>query len=324
MTENGSQDLTKRKAKATGSSQERLVYVMPQEAIQAIANNEITLLEFWLVLWRRKWFIVGLTTLFAVASVIYALIATEYYRSDVLLAPAEPRSTPNIANALGGLANLAGVSVGSRNSVEPLAVLQSRKFIGDFIQGENLMPVFFPEEFVLDDRHDNESEDGDNPDLRDAVRYFKNNVFSVSEDRDTGLVTMAIEWTDPRVAADWATSIVRRLNDRMRSEALKSAETNIAYLQSEFSRTSMFTLQQSIGRLLEAEFQKLMLARGNEEFAFKIIDPAQVPKIRSRPRRTLTVILATFVGGIISVLIVLVYNSIVTCPSIAASSRASR
>jgi uncharacterized protein involved in exopolysaccharide biosynthesis len=248
----------------------------------------------------------------AALSIAYALIATQWYRSDVLLTAAEQRSTPNIVNALGGLAGFAGVSVGINNTVEPLAVLRSREFLGDFIEANDLMPVFYPEHFVDADEGPNVDPDEAAPDIRDAVRYFQNNVLSVSEDTKTGLVTVSIEWKDPQIAADWATSIVARLNQRMRSEALASAEANIANLESELSGTSVFTLQQSIGRLLENELQKLMLARGNDEFAFKVIDPAQVAKVRSRPQRKLTVILGTFVGGVFAVLFVLLHHSVST------------
>ena len=71
-------------------------------------------------------------------------------------------------------------------------------------------------------------------------------------------------------------------------------------------------LQQSIGGLLERELQKQMLARGNKEFAFKIIDPAQPPKVRSRPQRKIIVVFATFVGGVLAVLAVLLHHSIVS------------
>ena len=114
-------------------------------------------------------------------------------------------------------------------------------------------------------------------------------------------MTLAVEWTDPDVAAEWASVLVRRLNDRLRERALLEAETNVSYLQSEMGSTNLVTLQESIGRLLETELQKLMLAKGNEEFAFKILDPAVSPKQRVRPKRALTVIVGTLLGGLLGV-----------------------
>ncbi len=116
---------------------------------------------------------------------------------------------------------------------------------------------------------------------------------------------MAIEWTDPELAAQWVALLVQRLNDYMRTRALNEAQANVEYLQAELAATTVVALQQAVGRLLEREHQKLMLARGNEEFAFRVIDSAVVPETPSRPNRRLMVIVATIFGGIISVFFVL-------------------
>ena len=74
----------------------------------------------------------------------------------------------------------------------------------------------------------------------------------------------------------------------MRQRALAEAEANVKYLRREFESTSIVALQQSISGLLENEMQKLMLARGNSEYAFRIIDRAEVPRAPSKPRVTLS------------------------------------
>ena len=57
--------------------------------------------------------------------------------------------------------------------------------------------------------------------------------------------------------------------------------------------TNVVSLQQSIGRVLESEMQRLMLARGNEEFSFRIIDPAKPPKLPSEPKRAQIILVAS-------------------------------
>lgn len=286
-----------------GSDQsgERLVYVLPEHALYESTGDEINLRELWDILWRGKWIIITVTAVFAVAAVVYALLATEWYRAEVLLAPAEERSMQGLGGQLGGLAALAGVSVGAGDSSEAIAVLKSREFARAFIEDFNLVPVFFHDEW--------DSAKGvwlgeapeKWPEIRDAIKYFHEDVLNVNEERDTGLVTLAIDWTDPEVAAEWASELVIRLNARLRERALKEAETNVAFLQTELGQTSVVTLQQSIGRLLESELQKLMLARGNEEFVFRVIDAASTPKERVRPKRALIAVVGTILGGILAV-----------------------
>jgi uncharacterized protein involved in exopolysaccharide biosynthesis len=88
----------------------------------------------------------------------------------------------------------------------------------------------------------------------------------------------------------------------LRERTLKEAEANVVYLQTEMATTNVVTLQQAVGRLVESELQKLMLARGTQEFAFRIIDPAQPPDRRFRPKRVLIVMVGTVVGGLLSLI----------------------
>lgn len=283
--------------------------VMTEQATGYDRDDEISVRELWDTLWRGKWLVISVTALFAVGSVLYALLATEWYRAEVTLAPAKERTTPSLAGQLGGLAALAGVSVGGTDSSEAIATLRSREFARAFIDELSLLPLFFADEWSVDHQRWLGDDPVKQPDIRDGVKFFHDNVLKVDQDRQTGLVTLAVEWTDAETSAAWANELASRLNRDLRGRALREAEANVLYLQAELAHTSVLSLQQTISRLLETEMQKLMLARGNEEFAFRVIDRAENPKYRVRPKRTLTVILSTLVGGMFSVLAVFFVNA---------------
>jgi len=270
----------------------------------SVSDDEVSLLELWIILWRSRWLIIGVTAVFAALSIPYALMQEEWFSASTLLAPAKERSTSGLTRQLGGLIGLAGVTVGGGGNVEPLAILQSRDFLASFIEEQNLLKVLFSAQWDPQTSSWLVDSPEDEPDMRDAVEYFKKNIISVGEDSVTGLVTLAVNWTDPELAAKWANLLVDRLNENLRDRELAEAEANVNYLQVELGETNIVTLQQSIGRLLEAELQKVMLARGNAEFAFRVIDRAQTPKTRFKPNRRLIVVLATFLGGMLSVLFV--------------------
>ncbi|MEE4162950.1 MAG: Wzz/FepE/Etk N-terminal domain-containing protein [Woeseiaceae bacterium] len=283
---------------------------LPRQASQNFVDDELRLAELWSIVWRGKWRIVAITFVFSMLSVSYALFATEWYRAEVLLAPAEGRDVSPIQGQLGGLAALAGMSLGGGDSVDAIATLTSREFARDFINDEGLLPVLFPEEWDPEEERWLATDTDDQPDIRDAVRRFHENILRVDEDRATGLVTVAVEWTDPDMAAEWASLLVQRLNSKLRDQTLKEAETNVAYLQGEMQKTNVVTLQQAVGRLVESELQKLMLARGTEEFAFRTIDPAQPPDRRIRPKRSLIVVVGTLLGGFIALIWVFVAQAL--------------
>ena len=145
-------------------------------------------------------------------------------------------------------------------------------------------------------------------DIRDAVDYFDTGVRAIGEDKKSGLITLSVTWTDAALATEWANELVKRANQRLRSQALQESERNIKYLQGEIAATNVTALQQAIGKVIESEMQKLLLARGSEEFAFKVIDKAVQPKKRAKPQRMLVVLGAAVGGALFALFLVLVGN----------------
>jgi len=289
---------------------ERLVYVMPAEPIDA-REAEGDIARLWRAIVEGRWLIVAITGVCAVAAIGYALFAEQWYRAETVLMPAEKKSTEGLAGqlgGLGGLASLAGIKLSTQESAEPIAVLKSRAFTRAFIEEHKLLPVLFADEW--DAKAGRWKAAGDHPDIRDGVRYFNEKVRHVQEDKRTGLVTVSVEWTDPKVAAAWANALIERLNERMRQRSLAEAQVNVTYLRRELATENVVPLQQSIGRVLEHELQKLMLARVTKEYAFRIVDPASPPKWRSWPKRSQVVAGAVLLGGLLAVLVAVVRHAI--------------
>jgi uncharacterized protein involved in exopolysaccharide biosynthesis len=173
------------------------------------------------------------------------------------------------------------------------------------LEDRSLLPVFFPEIGGAEGGASGAQSHSERLDLRDGVSFFHKRVLEVSQEKGTGLVILAVEWKSPEEAADWANDLVDRLNSRLREEAVTVAEKNVAYLQLELGQTNIVALQQSIVQLLEQELQKLMLARGDAEFAFRVVDPARPPKHPVRPRRKLIIVIGAVVGIFVGIFVVL-------------------
>nr|NDG06194.1 hypothetical protein [Oxalobacteraceae bacterium] len=200
---------------------------------------------------------------------------------------------------------MAGVNIGSGGgAAASLAVLKSREFAEEFIREQKL------EKVLVDDFDDPAKK----RDIRDALKVFLLETRVVSEDKKAGTVSLAIYWEDPVVAAAWANAYVAKLNATLRDQALDEAERNVKFLRQEMSNTDVVSMQQSVGRILEAEMQKYMLAKGADEFAYKVVDKASPPKLREWPRRALIVIFAALFGGILSTLIILLRSGVLALP----------
>ena len=267
------------------------IYIRETEA----PDDTIDLRQIWEAMWADKWIIVGITAVCFIASVAYALLATPIYKAEVLLVPVTDNQAGGSMARLGGLASLVGVNLGSSaDDKHAVAVLKSKALAEDFIREEDLMPVLFADEPQVRQSWSGE----ETPlDIRDGVKKFDSDVRSVSEDTKTGLVKLSIEWTDAEVAADWARKLVTKANEQIRRTNIQESEQRLKYLNEQLDKASFIELRQAISRVIESEVKSMMLAQVQTEYAFKVIDPAVVPKYRSAPKRTLIVLTATFVGG---------------------------
>jgi uncharacterized protein involved in exopolysaccharide biosynthesis len=278
---------------------------------------ELRLSELINLLRRRKWLI----TCFAVAVTsvagIGAVLLPKSYKAVIVISPVT--ASPGAAGQLGGLgsmlssfggglASLAGLTSGSDTKrAESLAVLQSEALTEKYIQQNDLLPILFYKSWDAQNKRWRATDPKSVPTLWKGNEFFKKGVRTVLTDPKSGLVTMTIAWTDPHIAAKWANDLVAITNDYLRKKAIEESERNIGFLNEQAAKTDVVTIKQAIYSILQSEINKEMLARGNDEYAFKILDPARAPERPSTPPAWF-LMLGALVGSIgLSVMIAFVY-----------------
>ncbi len=297
----------------------RLPYQEPPPPPHAYyPEDELDLIETWQVLVRHKWLIAFMTLAGALMALAFALLSTPVYRAEVLLAPVSHEEEDGKLSAFGAgqfgdLLARSGISMGSggKRVARHIATLGSRALTTAFIEDENLMPLLFPAAAGGEGGARLSFFESEPPTLWDAYNLFDEKVRFIDLDRSTGLLTLAIEWQDPELAAQWANSLVRRVNDLLSRQAIEEARTSINYLEKQLAETSSVEVQQAIYRLIEAETKEIMLASVQEEYAFKVIDPAVAPREPARPQRALIVVLGLVAGLIAALFISFFHNAIV-------------
>lgn len=254
------------------------------------------------ILWRGRWLLIIAGLVGGGAMAAYAFTAEPWYRAQVTLLPVENKSSQGLLGQLGplsGLAGLAGINLDGGGRAEPLAVLRSRDFARDFIERQQLLTVLFSDRWDAAQRKWNTPADK-TPDIRDAVKYFDDTIRRVGEDRKLSLVILTVDWKDAKLASDWANQIAVDINVKLRERAIADAEKSITYLREQLASTNEVSLQQSISRLIESQMQTLMVARGNDEYAFRVIDKAHPPKRRFKPQRSLLVLGGGLIGSLLA------------------------
>ena len=290
-------------------------------------SDEIDFYKLFLILWSGRKLISGVSGFAAIASVVVALLLPNVYTASALLSPAEESSggLSSLMGQYGGLASLAGVSLPSGNDGSKaqlgIQILKSRIFIGNFVNRHNLLP-----DLMAVDRWDAVSKTitydpaiydvkqqiwtrkfdpplTAKPSLQEAFKQFQE-IMSISEDAQTGYVSISIEHKSPIVAAQWVEWLVSDLNATVKDQDVSEATRSIEYLKQQISSTSLAELRAMFFELIQSQTETVMLAEVRPEYVFKTIDPAVAPEEESQPNRILICIFGTMLGIILGSLVV--------------------
>jgi uncharacterized protein involved in exopolysaccharide biosynthesis len=315
------------------SPRDNVQYVaISPDMLQAPNNpdDEIDLRELWNAIWAGKWIIIAISFVFAVASILYALNQPNIYKASTLLAPAGEQSgaggLAKMAGQFGGLASLAGINLGSSGTDKTglaLEVLKSRYFIEKFITKHNLKVSLMAVEnwqpatntLVINPEVYNETSkewlrEASYPKTPEpsAWEYYKefSKLLNVAQDKETGMITLSIEYYSPEVAIQWLNWLVDEINTEIREQDKTEAQNSIDFLRRKLEQTQLADMQTVFYQLIEEQTKTIMLAEVSKEYVLKTIDPANAPDEKAKPKRALIVVLGTMLGGMLSVLIVLV------------------
>lgn len=295
----------------------------------SVSDDEIDLRELFSAIWNGKWIIIAVTTIFAIASVIYALKQPDIYKADALLAPADSSRSSGLskmAGQLGGLAALAGVNLGGAETSQAslaIQVMKSRQFIENFVNDHDLLvPLMATEgwdlsnnKLLINNRLYDEKNNqwlreakglrSEKPSNQEAYEVFIKSVLDITQDKESGLYTISVKHYSPYIAKQWVTWLVQDINKVMRERTIAETTQNLSYLNTQLEKTAVADMKSTFYKLIEDQTKSLMLAEVQEEFTFKVVDPAVVPEIKNQPKRALICVLGTIIGVMISLGIVL-------------------
>ena len=292
-------------------------------------DDEIDLKELFGVLWAGKILIVAITAAFAIGSVLYALSISNQYKATALLAPAQADGggLSSALGQLGGLASLAGVSIGGGESNESQIaqeIMKSWSFVESFIEDNNLEAEVYAAEGwskssgelkINDEVYDVdaqvwllEDEETGEPRLPTSWELFErfDAMTSVSQDKSSGLVSVSIEYYSPFIAKEWLDLYIAAINEHMQARQVIKVSRNISYLEAQISKTSISGMREVFFTIIEEQTKNKMVAEASPDYVFVAVSPSMVPEQKSQPKRALICVLGTLLGGMLGVLIVLV------------------
>lgn len=278
--------------------------------------------------------VLGLPFLAAVLTSVVVLLTDPTYASTASFVPENPAG-PRLPSGLAGFASQLGLNLPGEAGRSPAFyadVLRSREVLGAVLNAK------IPAEAGADSisLYDLYRVQGETPELRfdDGLRALRNRV-DVSVDQRTNVVRLRVEGPSPQAARDVAQLVLDRLADfnlntrqsaagqRRRfvegrvtasEQELRSAEEALRafydrnrqwqsspQLRFEEQRLNrQVAVQQEVYLTLRREYELARVEEVNNTPIFTVIDRPALTGRRVRPQRTSTVLLVTFVVGLLA------------------------
>lgn len=283
-------------------------------------DDEIDLRELFNVLWTAKKLIILITAIFAFGSVIYSLSLNDYYKSGSIFLARSASGNQGLSQ-YSGLAAMAGITLpsssGEDKAAQMIELIKSRKFVKHLMTFENILPSILAaksynnstQELLFNQRlYESETKTWKNNEIPSYLKAHSAylNMLSIAQDKKTGFIYINIEHISPVFAKDFLELIIRESNELIRKKDMEESKQGLEYLTSELSKTPFVAIKESINALIEVQLETQMMAQINQDYILTEIEPPFIPEQKSKPSRTFICVAGTILGGILSVLIVLI------------------
>ena len=282
-------------------------------------DDEIDLKELFNVLWTAKKLIILITAIFAIGSVVYSLSLDNHYKSESLLLARSASENQGLSK-YSNLAAMAGISLpssGVDKAAQMIELIKSRKFVKHLMTFENILPSILAaksynnstQELLFNQKlYESETKTWKNKLIPSYLKAHKAyiNMLSIAQNKKTGFISISIEHLSPVFAKDFLELIIRESNELLRKKDMEESKQGLEYLTSELSKTPFVEIKESINALIEVQLETQMLAQINQDYILIEIEPPFIPEQKSKPTRASICAMGTMLGGMLSVLIVLI------------------
>ena len=287
-------------------------------------ESELNWKSIYLVLINNFKLILLCSVFGAIIAGSYSLYVPDKYQSKIILAPVTQDEGSAVPNSYMSLASFAGVSLstsGNSRISEATAIISSYKFFSEiFIDDKKIFELMAAKKWNKVNRNLEFIDPYSNVmnltkterealiqdfSLQEAYKKFTEN-FKVDIDKDNGFLTLSFLHISPDISKEWLNEIVSKLNETIKINEKDKATKAITYLNRQISKTGLTEVKQVLSQLVQEQTQTIMLAEVNEEYIFKVIEPAIAPEERNSPNRLYMVIFGILLGLSVSALTIFI------------------
>jgi len=212
-------------------------------------SDEVTLLEYYRIIMRKKWFTGIVVTVITIIALIYSLFATKTYRAQAIILPIGGGGGGGIAAMAAAAFGLSSIGGGTKNE-QFMVLLGSRTLAEKIITKYDLKKILFAESW---DKENNTWKDfGGAPSMQKTARILKGHM-DFGEDKKTGVISVSAVSRDPKFSAKLANIYVENLREYINDNALTMAKRNRIFVEGQLSENKRELL--NVGKTIN-EFYK--------------------------------------------------------------------
>ena len=290
-------------------------------------SDQVDFGQFVSQMFRLKWLWILCCTLAAVLSIWFSLQLPNVYKSEATLLPANETTgkAGGLSSSLGSLGAIAGLNLGGggeKKSQVAMQLMKSREFFADFNKQHHLTVALMaangwnpatgelsydPEiydiatkSWVREARELRGSEPGNNEIYQEFMKRLV-----IFREKQTGVINVSLEFVSPDLAQKWLQLFITEVNEAMRRNDMKEANTTIAYLDKKLQETQVTEVRELLFSLLEENTKTLTMATVRPDYVFKVIDPPYRPDLKVGPMRSLIVLGSVFGSFMLFCIVVL-------------------
>ncbi len=276
-------------------------------------DKALSKVDLFRLIWNARLLaIIGLS-IGALAGFIGASFMQPVYRSQLIVEYVDRSSGGGdaaLGGALGGIASLAGISVGeSSGRAYALGRVKSQQLLLDYIRASNAKSILFASRWDQKSATFNKDADGRTPTDLQAVARFKKSVMRFDEDPLTRLISVQVDWSNPKQSAKWGNEYISYVDRVLREEKLIETQQSLIFLRRELETTQLPEIRAAVARLIQDQLRQQVLARGTRSYAFRIVDPAVAAEKPVKPQRLLLTAAAAFTGLLLGLILGLLRQS---------------
>ncbi|MBT5935145.1 Wzz/FepE/Etk N-terminal domain-containing protein [Sulfurimonas sp.] len=282
-----------------------------------IEEDEIDLRELWQTILKGKKIIAMITLVVVTMTLVYALKLPNVYKSEAILIPSSEDSGPSLGG-LGGLAAMAGVSIGGGGSMTPdvafNSLLNNYEFMKKFVINNKIVEYYNGSEvdenyvFALGFRGvynlfksevDEEKKDDIDAEIYMIIKKIRSN-FSVSSDKKTALITVSYSDSDRSYPPQIINAFLKDASSYLVENNLRIINSKLGYFERELVSVDGFELRKSISSIISKILEEKIMMQSKVYYQCDILTSpsSSYVKDKTKPKRAL-ILVVSFVTSII-------------------------